>query len=255
MILTLLLILKILLQNAFASVNITTEKMDSILQKWEAENKKYWGEALDTPVVIKVQAEKHNRENPLDLTPKQKKQLKTLKPIYARTKNIIRMAENPNLVKSKVSCKHPDKNKFAIGYGDNYFLINNSSVECITNDYAEWLLHHHLENEVVSKIKATDFFKKWGYLVGDEYLANLYSKVYNVGFTAFLKSRTYKLISANPFTNNALIKKEWLKWENKTRREQEIIAMHNNKVYKKNLAMYTKKRKTLNNALKEVGIV
>ncbi len=197
----------------------------------------------------------YDERNPLDLTPEQKKILKIIKPLYPKTKNLIRNKENRTLINSPFSCRHLDKKKWAIGYGDNYFLKNRPEVKCITNDFAEWLLHWHLANEVILKVRKTDFFKKWGSKLGSDYEASIYSFVYNIGFNAFNKSTAYKLLLKNPFKHQIAIEKEWLKWENTARRKEEITKMHQDPVYLKHFAFYKKlKHKTLNDALKEIGV-
>jgi len=214
----------------------------------------------------------YNRNNPLDLNAKQKEELRRIRNLYPKTKKLVRKEENPNLINAKASCIHSDKTKLAIGYGDNSFYYDfleanpkypKETVDtfdktnpsfCITNDYSEFNMHKHLEKEVINKVNSSEMFKKWGHLFGDNYRASLYSKVYNVGYPAFSKSKVYQLMLDHPLKNAKAIDEEWLKWENEKRREREVQEKNKDPVFIKHLALYQKpKQKTLKDALKEIG--
>jgi hypothetical protein len=189
----------------------------------------------------------------LDLTKEQKVKLAQIKHLYPKTKKIIRAKEGLNL------CIYSDKKKDAIGYGQNIIwseLRGRTDFRCITKDYAEWLMHFHLKT-IITQVQNTDFYKKWGKKVGEDYMANLYSKVYNVGYSAFINSKQYKLMLKNPFTNKDKIESLWIQWENKNRRKEEITAMHNDPVFKKNLKIvkHNQSEKKLDDALRELNII
>ena len=184
-----------------------------------------------------------NEEGCFDLTDQNKYILSTVINQYPQTKKLVRKEEGLVLV------FYSDRKKEAIGYGDNHFKDNYPQAQCITKDVAEWLMHWHLENKVIKPFKATTFYKKWGKKVGNSYLANTYSKIYNVGFQAYIKSKTYKLSLKNPFDMEK-VEQEWIKWDNEKRRRKEIQGIKNDVYFQKASQQY--KSEVIENVLDEL---